>query len=176
VTPTRVQVEAAKLRVITDEKQGKTTPLWALEMAGRPSSRLFRLLVTGSRDWADRATIAATLRGVDRQCDGPNKRRDHQESAVLVYGACPTGADALAEEVAEALGWRVERHPADWRTYGLRTGFLRNKRMVDLGADLCVAFIKNSSRGATMTANLAEDAGIPVRRIRDPFERNRPWT
>lgn len=110
-----------------------------------------RVLVTGSRTWTDRAAIRRAL-----------QTHDHELVKTLVTGACPTGADRLAEEEARALGWTIETHPADW-TQGRSAGFRRNAHMVNLGANICLAFIRNSSRGATHTANLADQAGIPVR-------------
>lgn len=115
-----------------------------------------RILVTGSRDWDDfEAIVDAVVYEL-----GP----DPHES-TLVSGACPTGADALCEQVARDLGATVELHPAEWDIHGKRAGFVRNRQMVELGADVCLAFIKNDSLGASMTARLAEEAGIPVKRF-----------
>lgn len=109
-----------------------------------------RILVTGSRDWEDYDAIVGAFYSVAGNSGGH----------TLVSGACPRGADALAEEIAERIGWTVERHPADWGYHGRRAGFVRNSYMVSLGADVCLAFIRNNSKGASMTARLTENAGI----------------
>lgn len=85
---------------------------------------------------------------------------------ILVHGTA-LGADQMASMIWLDLGGAVEPHPADWDTYGKSAGFVRNQKMVDLGANLCIAFIHNNSRGASMTARIANQAGILTWRIED---------
>ncbi|WP_239376049.1 bifunctional DNA primase/polymerase [Frankia sp. Cj5] len=125
-----------------------TTPLPATD-------RPMRILVTGSRTWTNRRTIAGALHRAARDAAG---RR-----VVLVCGACPTGADRIAEDIATAHGWGVEHHLAEWARHGRAAGPRRNTAMVDTRPDLCLAFIADGSRGATHTRDLAERAGIPTR-------------
>ena len=112
--------------------------------------------MTGSRDWDDEAAVRTALIEVTAGRPGPH---------VVVHGACPTGGDAIADRIAAELGLTVERHPARWRRYGRSAGYRRNAEMVALGAEVCLAFIRDSSPGASMTARLADEARIPVRRI-----------
>lgn len=118
-------------------------------------SDTFRILVTGSRDWADHEAVLFELAGLALQHPG----------AVVVHGACRTGADRFAALAAKAVGLAQEPHPADWHRWNRAAGPIRNEEMVKLSADLCLAFIKDGSQGATHCADLAEKAGIPVRRF-----------
>lgn len=127
-----------------------------------------RILVTGSRDWEDRRAVLQALADLVIEA-GYLPPVDGLEGVTLVHGACPSGADAMADEIGQEwkknYGLAVEPHPAKWAELGKRAGFVRNAEMVALGADVCLAFIKNNSKGASHTAALAEKAGIPVRRI-----------
>jgi len=119
----------------------------------------YRVLITGSRTWQRVDIIRAALR--DRQV--------LHGALVVVHGHCPRGADAIAHTLCEEEpNWSAEPHPADWTTHGRRAGFIRNQQMVDLGADECLAFIRDSSAGASHTASAAEKAGIPTIRFAHP--------
>ena len=113
-----------------------------------------RILITGSRVWTDKNRIKEALTRLVRNFDG--------DYVVLISGACPTGADALCEEVWNEWKYPVERHPADWDTHGKKAGFVRNADMANLGADVCVGFLKNNSKGTKMMIDLAKKKGIPT--------------
>ena len=70
----------------------------------------FRLLVTGSRTWDEPRIIEQALAVVLAR---------HPGGVVLVHGACPRGADAIAAAYAACTpGYQIEAHPADWHRYG----------------------------------------------------------
>jgi YspA, cpYpsA-related SLOG family len=121
-----------------------------------------RILVTGSRDWPYPEAVYRELSQASLNA------RVAGEIVTIVDGACPTGADSHAHkwtELVYATEVNSERHPADWNAEGRAAGPLRNQRMVALGADLCIAFRLNGSRGTTDCIQRAKAAGIPCRVI-----------
>jgi hypothetical protein len=123
-----------------------------------------RILVTGSRDWEDgdavRRAIAEAMN--DRGIMTPTGKITEQ--VTIVHGGCPTGADRHAQLWALSLRGLMseEEHPADWIHEGKAAGPRRNQRMVDAGADICLAFPLGESRGTRDCMRRAEAAGIPV--------------
>lgn len=117
----------------------------------------YRVLVAGSRTWNAEGTLRLALHEAYRAAMATGADR-----VIVVHGACPRGADAMADtwirDHAQTAPVAAERHPAKWR----------HADMVVLGADLCLAFIRNNSPGATHCAGLAKKAGIPVRYWRAP--------
>lgn len=147
-----------------------------------------RILVTGSRDWDDYSAVAESLDDVIGEAIARTSDADILEITV-VHGACPTGADKIAAGYCEDLAWwhdnagrtlRHEPRDADWKKHGKPAGFIRNAEMVNLGADVCLAFIApcvkescrepqpHGSHGARHCADLAENAGIDTRRCFSP--------
>jgi hypothetical protein len=126
-------------------------------------SVIYRILVTGSRDWPHPEVVYRELAKAASATTLP---------IVVVEGACHLGgADQTAWNWAEDEAWRgndvtSERHPADWGKYGKAAGFIRNQEMVNLGADICLAFCLNDSKGTMHCATAAKAAGIPVRVIK----------
>ncbi len=110
-----------------------------------------RILVTGSRDWTDESLLRWAI---SSHLDGDD---------VIVHGDCPTGADAMAQEFADMTGLATERHKAQWSKYGRAAGPYRNQKMVDLGADVVLAFKNPGSRGTQDCINRATKARLPFK-------------
>lgn len=114
---------------------------------------IFKVLITGSRSFDDYDRMLNVFQKID-------EKFSHYDMIVLLSGACPTGADRMAENIAESLGWNVERYPADWKKDGKAAGPLRNQRMIDEKPDICVAFPTNASRGTWDCVRRAEKADV----------------
>jgi len=139
----------------------------------------FRVLVTGSRSWKDTDAMFTALDALAQSA-----ARTGFAGMTVVHGAAK-GADTTAGLWVvdrKRRGWRVgaEPHPvrgADWRRHGNLAGHRRNARMVELGADVCLAFINpcekekcrrprpHGTHGAEHCADLAEAEGIHTERI-----------
>lgn len=133
---------------------------------------MLRILITGSRDWNQRIRIMDALN---------RAARGHSAADITVVHGGAQGADLIADDISRGWHWNVEPHPvsaAEWEARPKRAGFDRNQLMVDLGADICLAFINpcrkpscagkepHDSHGVTDCVSRAERARIPVRPYR----------
>lgn len=121
---------------------------------------MMRVLVTGSRDWADRYAVYDAL---DQAL-----ARAKSKGMVVVQGDCNTGADAMARSWARNNAIPCESHPAAWKANGRAAGPRRNKAMVAMGADVCLAFQRGQSKGTQNCIDLCEKAGISVILFTEP--------
>ena len=110
----------------------------------------FRVIVTGGRDYADYVRVRDAISTYTSRAERP---------VVIVHGDA-SGADALAQRAAEELGYETEKHPARWHDLGKAAGPLRNREMIDAGADLVLAF--PGGRGTADCVHRAYVAGIPI--------------
>lgn len=114
-----------------------------------------KIIVTGSRHWILRGAVLRSLTAAYVEF-GPFE---------LHHGACATGADHYAHEwfklVGEILGCTETRFPANWER-GPQAGPERNRRMVEAGADLVLAFPLPEGSGTQHTMSLAREAGIKI--------------
>lgn len=120
-----------------------------------------RIIVCGSREWKDRDAI-------DRELGELYQK--HRSDLVIVHGACPKGADRLAESWCKAVGVTQERYPAEWHKHGRAAGPIRNLEMAqsEPKPELCLAFWDGASAGTKDMIRTAAREGIKVKRVR-------PW-
>ena len=119
-----------------------------------------RVIVCGSRNWTGvygEARIHTVLNILLALADVLGQK------LTIVHGDGP-GADQVIDAWAvrrEDDGVTVERHPADWRMGGW-AGPIRAQVMMDQGADMCIGFLRDHSKGTLNTLHYAREAGIPT--------------
>jgi hypothetical protein len=114
-----------------------------------------RVIVCGSRGWSNRDLIAEIL-------------SDLPWDTTIVQGGAK-GADRIAKQEAEKLGFLIQEFPAEWNTHGKRAGLIRNETMAMAGADLCLAFWDGRSTGTQHMTEMAAKYGIPIRVVHKDF-------
>lgn len=104
-----------------------------------------RLLVTGGRDYDNRAHVNAVL--------------DALSPDTVIHGGA-SGADRLAADWARRHSVREIVEIAEWSVYGREAGPIRNAGMLRHGPDLVVAF--PGGKGTANMIRTAVKAGVPV--------------
>ncbi len=88
-----------------------------------------------------------------------NIRRGNE---IIIVSGCASGADAIGERYAEENGFKVEKYPADWKTYGRSAGPRRNKQMAEV-SDYVICFWDTKSKGTKSMIEYAQRYGKAVR-------------
>ena len=81
---------------------------------------------------------------------------------IIIVSGGSTGADALGERYAKEKGFEVERYPADWDTFGVSAGPIRNRQMAEV-ADYVICFWDGNSRGTKSMIDFAEKYDKPIK-------------
>jgi hypothetical protein len=115
----------------------------------------YTILVTGSRDYSHTYTVENIL---------TQEARSHNWDIFVRVGDCPTGVDAAVAKWCNACldESKYKIYTADWVRYGKPAGPKRNHKMVDDGADICIAWPLANSRGTKDCAGYAFSKDIPV--------------
>ncbi len=110
------------------------------------------IIVCGGRDYLDARRVNDVLDAL---------RLEIGEFTVIEGGA--TGADHCAQLWALARKVPLKTVHADWNAHGRAAGPIRNKQMLELGAQLVIAF--PGGRGTANMMKQARAAGVAVREI-----------
>lgn len=118
-----------------------------------------RVIVAGSRDFADYALLEQSLNEAKKDWSGYDQ--------FIIVSGCARGADTLGERYAKEHGLEVHRYPANWDLYGQSAGYRRNLQMA-ANADALVAFRVGNSKGTTHMINIAWGNGLLVKVVEVP--------
>ena len=104
------------------------------------------LLVCGGRNYRDYHALDSAIKGLP------------QQPSMIIQGGAP-GADQLAKQWAKKNSIHCAEVPAMWNEFGNKAGPLRNKAMLLLKPDMCLAM-----PGGTGTDNMIKQCvGVGIK-------------
>ena len=113
-----------------------------------------RVVVAGCRDYNN---YAEAKKYIDFCLSNIRKEND-----IIIVSGCASGADAIGERYAEKNGFKVEKYPADWESYGRSAGPRRNRQMAEV-SDYVICFWDGKSRGTKSMIDCALECGKPIK-------------
>ena len=117
------------------------------------TTKPFRILVCGGRDWDNQTLTAGVL-------DGFREQYHEKGMPIVIVEGGARGADTLAREYAVKHNIPFEEFAAEWKKYGRAAGPVRNSKMLKSGIDVVIAF--PGGRGTQDTIGKANKMGIRV--------------
>lgn len=112
-----------------------------------------RIVIAGCRYFNDyelaKTTIEDCLSNISKEDD-----------IIILSGGC-SGADLLGERYARQMGYKIERHPANWEKYGKAAGQKRNEEMAKR-CDFVICFWDNKSKGTKGMIQFAKKYNKPT--------------
>ena len=113
-----------------------------------------KVLVCGGRDFYDVNLLFNTL----------NKIHKERKISSIIEGDA-SGADRLAGSWAISKDVKLEKFPANWKSYGRSAGMIRNKQMLEFGKPNLVIACPGGKGTANMI-KLAKEANVEVMEIK----------
>jgi hypothetical protein len=122
-----------------------------------------KVLICGGRDFTDWTFFRDKLHEIAEARfprTPPDDYGNYLYDVTVIAGGAD-GVDNLAASWAAVEWTAYKEFPADWKRYGKRAGYLRNKQMLDEGKpDLVIAF--PGGKGTAMMVRIAKAAGVEV--------------
>jgi hypothetical protein len=106
-----------------------------------------KLAIIGSRNFTDYNTLEVTLHPL-------------KSTITQIISVAAKGADTLGEQWAATHQIPTTIFPADWKMYGKKAGFIRNKDIIK-NCDFCIAFWDGKSKGTAHSISLCQKLNKP---------------
>ena len=110
-----------------------------------------KIIIAGSRNFNNYNLLKT-------KCNFFLKNLNHVE----IINGMANGADKLGLQYASENNLTVTEFPADWKKFGKKAAYIRNRQMA-VYADSLIAFWDGKSRGSKMMIELAEQYNLKVR-------------